>query len=1182
MCMLCLIWTSICVKSEQCCETSAGGRYASGAPLTPAPTPVAPLGDGETRDVPTAVKGLGQDPVYDPTEGASGSALPSAGRDQIDNPLFEEQQQQDISGTAYDQGTAFSNTSNVPFASPRQQEFYSTMYGRAASGIQRDPSSALSDTSLSSLDASEQRSAQHESPLRNPQQSSFASMANPAFSDQPLLGTQQSPAADRQQPPSVAAATLGAFYQGPFFPRKTSLPLPTQQVEPAPFFETPIEGLSGTAEPSETPVSVNHAPAFSSRPLLGAPDHQDETILVSSAEAYAEEPASSAQQVQFAKPLTIPTHPDLHDDEQQYYAESAAASPAAAEPYSQAVQSQLPSTEQRTLFADGPMFDGSPLASPVDVPSPQQAYAILPEPAALHSGPIFRDNPVFSDALEQEGSTPFTVQQGPSVASPASPVAAASPGFSSRPILGAFEQQAEPALPSVPAQQPPLLPHSQLPSVEHGPAFASTPILGPHAQHQQQQQQQIVPLVETPQASVEPMTGSPAFSSQSIFGEPPQQVHQPIPAATPVQDDLPPSLTQDTMYHAPAFNDQPIFGVSAQQQEEVHTPAEVAVPVRQQPPLMAAPTFSSKPLLGPYQQQELQSLVHPPAQIAPPMQEEPSVALSEPVLTGQSGLFSSTPIFGTQHQPQQQQQQDYYTPLPSVAEPLQDPLYDPTQGRPAAVQLETPAAIASPRFQSRPIFGQQQQAQQVQVQSASADNPWATREPLIAEREPSFALASSASPRQGLNFYDNTLFESSDQPQILSDGITFQSSPPLSSQQPAYSPPAQQPAWQQTSAAPVEQGITFHSVSPFNAPQRSSPVTSVPAIVPAPFLSSQPTLGMPAPTDTAQQDTAQRVHYSPASTFASLAPTRAIPLTSGGPAFSDTPLLGGPGGVVTTPVTYTPAAAAQPTTVEEPLSDPLYDPTAQRAVRVPIAPARPAALLEPLDDPLYDPLQRRPVVAQSAVHQVKPMVLQPLEDPLYDPTVQRRPMIGQAPSAAPHGPHGSRFVSAQNSRFLQHVDDPLYDPAAVESAPGLQKDVTHRGEQVGTPHFARQQQQQQPSAFAAPPTSNDIVTRPVMNSTRRPPRTVNLADIGRPAPLPPVQEQQFEAPEPKPEFELGGADVLPRDEHYVKPTPYDELGANARSALSGAGWKTKWVVEMEATAQRGGQGRSTTLYHMCA
>ncbi len=1163
------------------CETSAGGRYASGAPLTPAPTPVAPLGDGETRDVPTAVKGLGQDPVYDPTEGASGSALPSAGNDQIDNPLFEEQQQQDISSTAYDQGTAFSNTSNVPFASPRQQEFYSTMYSSAASGIQRDSSSALSDTSLSSLDASEQQSAQHESPLRNPQQSSFASMANPNFSDQPLLGTQQSPAAYRQQPPSVAAATLGAFYQGPFFPRKTSLSLPTQQVESGPFSEAPTEGLSVTAEPFVTPVSDSDAPAFSSRPLLGGSQQQDETILVSSAEAYAEEPASSAQQIQFAKPLTVPTHPDLHEDEQQYYADSAAASPAAAEPYSPAVQTQLPITEQRTLFADGPMFDGSPLASPVDVPAPQQASFTLPEPAVLHSGPLFRDNPVFSDAIEQqqEGSTPFTVHQGPSVALPASPVAAASPGFSSRPILGGFDQQADSPLPSVPAHQQPLLPHSQLPSVEHGPAFASTPILGAHAQ---QQQQQIVPLVETPQASVEfsePMIGAPAFSSQPIFGGSQQQVHQPIPAATPVQEELPASLTQDRLDHKPGFSDQPIFGVSAQQQEQVYTPAEVFMPVQQQPALTAAPAFSSKPLLGAYQQQEQQSLVHSPAQIATQMQEEPVVTLSEP---GQSGLFSSTPIFGTQTQ-LQQQQQDTYTPLPSVAEPLQDPLYDPTQGRPAAMQFETPAAIASPRFQSRPIFRQQQQqAQQVQVQSASADNPWANRETLLPEREPSFALASSSSPRQGINFYDNTLFESSDQPQILTDGITFQSSPPLSSQQPAYSSLTQQPAWQQTSAAPVEQDTTFHSVSPFDAPQRSSPVTPVPVTsVPAPFLSSQPTLGMSEPTDTAQlrtaqQDTAQRVHYSPASTFASPAPTRATPLTSGGPAFSDTPLLGGPGGVVTTPVTYTPAGAAQPTAVEEPLSDPLYDPTAQRAVRVPIAPARPAALLEPLDDPLYDPLLRRPVVAQSAVHQVKPMVLQPLEDPLYDPTVQRRPMIGQPRSAAPHGPHGSRFVSAQNSRFLQHVDDPLYDPAAVESAPGLQKDVTHRGEQVGTPHFARQQQQQ-PPAFGAAPTSDDIITRPVMGSTRRPPRTVNLADIGRPAP--PVQEQQYEAPEPKPEVELGGADVLPRDEHYVKPTPYDELGANARSALSGAGWKTKWAVEMEASAQRGGQGSPTA--HMC-
>ncbi|KAL0024099.1 hypothetical protein WJX79_006862 [Trebouxia sp. C0005] len=185
------------------------------------------------------------------------------------------------------------------------------------------------------------------------------------------------------------------------------------------------------------------------------------------------------------------------------------------------------------------------------------------------------------------------------------------------------------------------------------------------------------------------------------------------------------------------------------------------------------------------------------------------------------------------------------------------------------------------------------------------------------------------------------------------------------------------------------------------------------------------------------------------------------------------------------------------------------------------------------------------------------------QDPVYDPT---------------EGASGSALPSAGNDQ----IDNPLFEEQQqpdisstaydqVESAPGLQKDVTHRGEQVGTPHFARQQQQQ-PSAFGAAPPSGDIVTRPVMGSTRRPPRTVNLADIGRPAPLPPVQEQQYEAPEPKPEFEMGGADVLPRDEHYEKPTPYDELGANARSALSGAGWKTKWAVEMEANAQRGGQG----------
>lgn len=1176
---------------------SAGGRYASGAPLTPTPTPVAPLGDGETRNLSTAFKPLAQDPVYDPTEGASGSALPSAGNDQIDNPLFEEQQQEDISGTEYDQGIA-SHNPNIPFASPRQQEFYSTMYGSTASGIQRHPSSALSDTTLSSMDVSEQRSSQYESPSRNPQQSSFASMGNPAFSSQPLLGSQRSPVFDRQQAPSVAAAGLRSFYQGPFFPRKGSLPLPALPPQQAESTQVPEPAPAQVSGSPTAPVSLGEGPAFSSTPLLAAAQTQSEAAPISTA-AYTEEVASpgasSEQQVQFARPLNIPAHPELTEDEQQYYSEPAAASPAAAEVFPHPGARQSPVRPQRAAFADGPMFNGSPLSSPTDVA-------------------VYRDNPVFSDEVEQQQMQPEQSAVGHT------------PAFSSGPILGSVEPEV--TLPSVPLYQPPAVAFSEAVPVDHSPALANTPILGSSAHQQQPQQQVITPSLATAalhKASVdlaEPVTGGQAFSSQPIFGTTEQQVYTPTPVSPPVQQEPPAMMTQIVVDQGPSFSSQPIFGGPVPQQEQVATSSQVAPLLLQDPVVNGGPAFSSRPLLGANQQQtqvytpatvatsqlqttvgtdapafssrpllganQQQSEAYTPVTVATPMQQEPPLILTEGTVTS-GKAFSSTPIFGTQ----QQRHQKVYTPPPSELEPLQDPLYDPTQRRPVQAQQATPAVVSSPRFQSRPVFGQQQQEQ-----SVSADNPWADRDELLANREPSFALASPAPPRQGIIFHDNSLFESSDQPQILSDGITFQSSPPLSGQQSALSASARQPAWQAAAAAPV-----FHSVSPFDAPQHVSPAVSLPAVAaapapaPAPFFSSQPTLGLPVPAptataqqDTAQLDTAQRVRYSPVSTFASPAPTRAFapPIraaaSSGGLAFSDRPLLGSFEGAVTVPPTSSSAVAVLPTPVDEPLSDPLYDPAAQRAVRVPVAPARPAALLEPLDDPLYDPLERRPVVAQSAIHHVKPVVLQPLDDPLYDPTVQRPPMAGQVISAAPlapHGPRGSRFVPAQNSRFLQHVDDPLYDPAAVESASGLQRDVTHRGEQVGTPHFARQQQQ--PSAFGAAPAAGsraqDIVTRPVVRSARRPPRTVHLTDIGRPAPLPPVQEQ-YVAPEPKPE-QLGAVDVLPQDDHYVKPTAYDELGANARSALSGAGWKTTWAMEMEAAAQRGGQGTAPACCCCC-
>ena len=1161
------------LEYAQICFTFPGRRYASGTPLTPTPTPVAPLGAEETREVPTAFKPISQDPVYDPTEGASESALPSAGNDQIDNPLFEDQQQQDISGTAYDQGTASYNTSHVPFASPRQQEFYSTMYASPAAALQRNPSTSLSDTSLSSLDVSEQQSAQYESSSHGRPEGPFASMGNPAFSDQPLLGSapHQSPAASRQQAPSVAASTLDSFYRGPFFPRKSSLTLPAQPAEPVSVIEPVLEETPGTAQPHNSYTPVHESHAFCSQPLLGGPQQQ-----VHQPEAFTEAiPAPAAQQVQFAKPLNIPPQFEMLDDEQQYYDQHVAASPVAAEP---------PSPEgpvvvtQRTAFADGPMFNGTPLSSPTDpnelaapVPVQQKPIAALVEAPAFHQAPVFRDNPVFSELEEQQ-------QTAPSAALAEQTAAEGSPAFYSRPFFGDVEQQQEPMLPAVTPQQEAVA-FSDPESVNHSPAFSSKPIFGAPAQQQQQ----------------------------------PPQVHTSAQLAMPVQ--LEPSRTVPAPTAAdqgPAFSSQPIFGASVQQQQ-VHAPAQLATPMQPQPAVaepVTAGQFSSEPIFGARQQQQQQPppQVHSPAPVASPVQQESPVE--------QAPAFSSQPIFGGQ--PQQQQHQEVFTPPQFSAparfeadldEPLEDPLYDPTRGRPAYLQQPTPAVINSPTFQSRPVLGGfDHQQQQQQGQLVSADNPWASREsmlahrePSFAEREPSFALpTTSASPRQGgISFHDNSLFESSDQPQILSDGVTFHSTPMLSPpvQQSAYSPPLSQPMReQQSTAAPasrVNQGMTFHSESPFDAPQvehqRSSPLTSPPAPVPVPVpgssFSSQPILGPQAPMDTtqrtAQLDTAQRTHFSPASTFITPASTRAV-ASSPGVAFSNTPPLGGWGAQVsTTPVAFT-DVEAQPTVLEEPLSDPMYDPT-QRAVRALAASARPAALLEPLDDPLYDPVQRRPTLAQSTITQVKPVVLQPLDDPLYDPTVQRPNRAVANPSAAPHGPHGSHKVAAQNSRFLQSLDDPLYDPAAVEAAPGLQKDVTHRGEQVGTPHFARQQQQ--PSAFADPASTGaasqgraqgvstgDFATRPLLGGARRPPRTVNLTDIGRPVPMPQVQQQAEAVPEPKPEYELGGADVLPQDDHYVKPTPYDELGPNARSALSGAGWKSTWANEMEQAAQRGGQG----------
>ena len=541
-----------------------------------------------------------------------------------------------------------------------------------------------------------------------------------------------------------------------------------------------------------------------------------------------------------------------------------------------------------------------------------------------------------------------------------------------------------------------------------------------------------------------------------------------------------------------------------------------------------------------------------------------------------------------QQQRQQQQQQQ------------QQLLYMPSQV-PVDMEVETPAVYNSPRFQDRPIFGsssaeQMQQAQQAHIQTVSADNPWAYRG---AEKEPSLALPPDAVEvlTQGISFHDNSLFESTDQPQMPDQGISYFSNSPLaaSNQQTAFS--AQLPA---SPLTPANQGITYFNESPLASShigfqqQQSFPPKSVPVSVshvpaPAPFFTPEPTLGPPAPMDTAQPlpaqpDTAQHaqhsVRFSPASTF--IAPGT-LQLQSGGLALYDVPPLGPSSSQFVTPVT---TFTAEPTDVLEPVSDPLYDPAARALATAPGAVTCVPAPLQPLDDPLYDPLERRPVVASATRHPVRPSILlQPLDDPLYDPT-DYRPSQAASVAAAPHAPHGPRFVAAQNSRFPKQQSDPLYDPAAVETLPG-QKDVTHRGEQVGTPTFAPQQGPaaaplQPPQSRARPRTrarttaqpssTEEFSSRPILGGGgRRAARTVNLTDIGRPARAPAAPKPFVPLPvQPRAEFEMGGADVLPQDSHYVKPTPYGELGAHARSALSGAGWKTTWAMEMEDTQQQQG------------
>ena len=1226
---------------------------ASGAPfedggLTPTPAPVALLGQGKTGQAGRAEEPMttqdvaayrsAQDPRYDPTEGRPGAsalptALPSAGNDQIDNPLFEEQQQQqDISGTAFDQGN---DTSPVPFASDRQQEFHSSMYG---SSMERQPSSSssFSESSMSSLHPSQQ------------QHSEFGMAANPAFTTHPALGIQQ----QQQQTtaPSVAAASLAAFYQGPFFPSRSSLSASQQLADDM----SPQPAAAAAAAAAEEAAAVP-TPALSSTPLLGSTAQQSElmtdTAAVSVETGFSSPDFPSHSSAQQHTPLNIPPPFSVSD-------ESMTGSTPVAEP-TPAVSVVSP---RSTVFDDGPTFAGSPLYSPSDdgdqpfmSEDPPLAHGGVPfssEPPmepSYPAGPIFQDNPVFSEVEEPpEAVSSLPPYQPPSVSYTEERLGEQVPeALSSSPILGSFDMQgqqqqqqqhmvseAAPVEETMAYDQP--IVYDEVPEIATEPIFmtdrpplASTPSLVSSGSSQTMEYTPAAPMAEPEASFQEPLLpaysstlhSNPIFSEDAPLAEQPQayaplgrqtsvalsepeqdlacssrpifsaQGQEPQLTATPLQSDSTLAVPQHVTGGELTYSDQPIFS-AAQQQLPAPTFMQSEPSLALLEELATAEPdahFSNQPILGEpeqWQQQQQQQEVYSPTQAAIPLQSEPSLALPEPFTAAQEQrAFSSQPIFDCPQQLQQQQQQL---------------LYVPSQG-PADIEVETPAVYSSPRFQSRPIFGSSAAEHAQPAQSMSADNPWAYRG---AGREPSLALPSDAVevPAQGITFHDNSLYESAAQPQLPDQGISFFSSSPLaaSSQQPAFT--AQLPASPLTAA---NQGITYFNESPlassrigFQQQQSFSP-TSVPVSVshvPAPSFTPEPTLGPPAPTDTAQlipaqPDAAQHaqhsVHFSPVSTFTA---PGTPPLQSGGLALYDSPPLGPSSSQFVTPVT---TFTAEPIGVPEPLSDPLYDPAARAVATAPGAVTRVPALLQPLDDPLYDPLDRRPVVA-PARHPVRPSILlQPLDDPLYDPTVQR-PSPAASVAAAPHAPHGPRFVAAQNSRFPKQQSDPLYDPAAVETLPG-QKDVTHRGEQVGTPTLAPPQG---PSTFEAAPlqppqgrtrtrnttqhgSTEDYSSRPILaGSGRRAGRTVKLTDIGRPA-QPPAAPKPF-APlpvQPKGEHEMGGADVLPQDSHYVKPTPYGDLGAHARSALSGAGWKTTWAMEMENVQQQ--QGNTLVFLLSC-
>ena len=686
----------------------ASGAVASSGPvrdggLTPTPTPVEPLGEGKAGQASRAVKPMtphdvaayrpAQDPSYDPTEGRAGAsalptALPSAGNDQIDNPLFEEQQQQDISSTAFDQGN---DTSPIPFASNRQQEFHSSMYG---SSMERQPSSSsFSESSLSSLQLSQQ------------QPSEYGMSANPTFSSHSALGFQQ----QQTTAPSVAATSLASFYQGPFFPPKSSLTA-SQQL---------TDDKSAQPAAAEQAAAVS-APTLSSIPLLGStaqqPELKTDNIAVSAEADFNSPNIQSHSSAQQHAPLNIPPPFSVSDD-------SVSASTAAAEPTS-AVSVVSP---RSTEFDDGPTFAGSPLYSPPDNDTqpfisedPPFAQVVVPFSSELpkeHSyaaTPIFQDNPVFSDIEQPPPAVPLMYPHQPLSGfdtNDNSFVEQVPEALSSSPIPSRFDmqrqQQQHMVSEAAPVEEPMVYDEAfDIPTgpdfMTDSPALASTPILSSSGSSQTVEYTTSASMPQ-PVASFQELllaAHSPTLHSNPTFSDEPPLAEQPQ-AYPPMGRQT--SITLSEPKLELPYSSTPIFGSQLQE------PQLTAPPLQSTPPLDVSEELSTGDF--PYSNQPIFGAVH--ERPAPTfMQSEPSFALPEDLAAAElEAELSNQPIFGKPGQQQQQQQQQ------------QQEMHSPTQ---AATSLQSEPSLALPQpltpaqetrtLSNQPILGEQQQQQQQQQQ----------------------------------------------------------------------------------------------------------------------------------------------------------------------------------------------------------------------------------------------------------------------------------------------------------------------------------------------------------------------------------------------------------------------------------------------------------------------------------